>query len=192
MRKRRSQYALDAQLPVSDEQIERALALAVKHVPSAFNSQTARVVLLLGEHHRKLWGDIVMETLRAIVPPHAFAATQRKIEAFAAAYGTVLYFEDTDIVKGLQHDYAIYADKFPVWSQHTSAMHQYAVWCLLAEMGVGASLQHYNPIIDERVRAEWGIPESWQLVAQMPFGRVAEQPEEKEFAPLEARLIVHK
>ena len=28
---------------------------------------------------------------------------------------------------------------------------QFAVWNVLAEQGIGASLQHYNPIIDEKL-----------------------------------------
>jgi predicted oxidoreductase (fatty acid repression mutant protein) len=36
--------------------------------------------------------------------------------------------------------------------------------------GVGASLQHYNPLIDAGVAREWNVPASWKLRAQMPFG----------------------
>ena len=39
------------------------LELLVLAVPSAYNSQRARVVLLFGASHKKLW-NIVMEMLR--------------------------------------------------------------------------------------------------------------------------------
>jgi predicted oxidoreductase (fatty acid repression mutant protein) len=35
---------------------------------------------------------------------------------------------------------------------------------------VGASLQHYNPLIDAAVAREWNVPAYWKLRAQMPFG----------------------
>ena len=126
-------------------------------------------------------------------PGKAFAATEKKIDgSFASGYGTVLYFEDTEIVKGLQKQFPLYADNFPVWSEHTSAMHQLAVWTMLEDAGFGASLQHYNPLIDNEVREHWGLPGQWRLIAQMPFGIPAGEPQEKSFEPLDDRLRVFK
>ena len=51
-----------------------------------------------------------------------------------------------------------------------SGIAQYAVWVALSEAGIGASLQHYNPLPDAAVAARWGVPASWKLRAQMPFG----------------------
>lgn len=192
LRHRRSYYALAAASPVPDEQIEQIVQYAVKHVPSAFNSQTTRLVLLLGDQHKALW-QIVKDTLRAIVPAEAFAKTEAKIDgSFASGYGTVLFFEDTQIVKGLQEQFPLYAANFPVWSEHTSAMHQLAVWTMLEDAGFGASLQHYNPLIDDAVRARWSLPEGWKLIAQMPFGTPASVAGEKSFELLEARVKVFK
>ena len=79
--------------------------------------------MLLHEHHEELW-KIVKRTLRAIVPEDAFARTEEKIErSFAAGYGTVLFFEDTNVVRDLQQKFPGYAGNFPVWSEQTSAMH---------------------------------------------------------------------
>jgi predicted oxidoreductase (fatty acid repression mutant protein) len=71
-------------------------------------------------------------------------------------------------------------------------MHQYVVWTSLEIEGLGASLQHYNPLIDADVRKEWNIPDSWNLVAQMPFGKIVAPAGEKEFQPLEERIKVFK
>lgn len=79
LKHRRTYYSITNQSPVSDEEIERIVNLAVTHVPSAFNSQSTRVVLLLGENHKKLW-HIVKETLRKIVPPEVFKTTEAKID----------------------------------------------------------------------------------------------------------------
>ena len=167
---RRSYYRIGADSPVSDERIREAIDFAVLDVPSAFNSQSTRIVLLLGESHKKLW-EITKETLRKIVPAEAFPGTEAKIDgSFGAGHGTVLFFEDRATVKRLQEAYPTYSERFPVWAQHISAMHQLAVWTMLEDMGLGASLQHYNPLIDEAVRSAWSLDPEWELVAQMPFG----------------------
>ena len=54
-KRRRSYYELSAESPVSDAQIEEIVRFALKHIPSAFNSQSTRLVLLLHEHHAELW-----------------------------------------------------------------------------------------------------------------------------------------
>lgn len=71
-------------------------------------------------------------------------------------------------------------------------MLQFAVWTLLELEGLGASLQHYNPLIDEAVKAEWNMPEGWRLIAQMPFGNPTAEPGEKDFQPIEERVKVFK
>lgn len=189
---RRTYYTIDKNIKVTDKELEELVHFAVKHVPSAFNSQSARIVLLLGSEHIKLW-NIVKETLRKIVPPEAFTATESKIDnAFAAGYGTVLFFEDQSIVKQLQGAFPSYKDNFPTWSEHTSAMHQFTIWSMLEDLGLGASLQHYNPLIDEEVIKTWKLDKDWKLIAQMPFGNPTAQPGEKTFEPLEKRVKVFK
>lgn len=187
---RRSHYSLSDESPVSDSKIRSIVECAVKHVPSAFNSQSTRIVLLFGEHHKRLW-DIVKETVKGIVSPDAFAKTGEKINgSFKAGHGTVLFFEDTTVVEQLQRAYPLYSKSFPVWAQHTSAMHQLAVWTMLEDVGLGASLQHYNPLIDGSVRKEWNIDPAWELVAEMPFGTPAAEVGDKTFKPVEGRVIV--
>ena len=63
---------------------------------------------------------------------------------------------------------------------------------MLEDAGFGVSLQHYNPLIDEAVIAEWGLPENWELIAQMPFGVPSQEPGAKEFKPLEERVRIFK
>lgn len=189
---RRTYYTISNKSLISDQEIEDIVKFAVTNVPSAFNSQSTRVVLLLGENHKKLW-NITKETLRKIVPADAFPATEAKIDgAFAAGYGTVLYFEDQSAVKRLQDAFPAYQEKFPIWSQHTSAMHQLTIWTMLEEAGFGVSLQHYNPLIDEEVIKTWNLPSDWKLVAEMPFGVPTQGPGEKEFKPLDERVKVFK
>ena len=187
IKNRRSFYSISSKSPIADEEIKSLIDTAVLSVPSAFNSQSTRLVLLLNEHHVRFW-DIVKDTLKGIPDSKAFEGTKAKIEnCFQAGYGTVLFFEDQSIVKKLQEAFSLYKDNFPVWSNQTSAMHQYAVWLMLEEAGFGASLQHYNPLIDNAVLNEWNLSPDWKLIAQMPFGAPTEQPGNKEVKPLDGR-----
>ncbi|MDQ6419762.1 nitroreductase family protein [Paenibacillus sp. LHD-117] len=187
LQSRRSIYAISNEQVVSDERIQEVINHAVKHTPSSFNSQSARVVVLLGDQHKKLW-SITTDTLKAIVPADQFGPTQEKMNAFGAGYGTVLFFEDNEVVEGLQKQFASYADNFPVWSNQSNGMLQFVIWTSLELEGFGASLQHYNPLIDDKVKAEWNVPSSWKLLAQMPFGKVVAPAGEKQFSPLENRV----
>ena len=189
---RRSYYNISNESPVADYEIVHVLHQVVKHVPSAFNSQTTRLVLLLGEEHTKFW-NIVKNTLKKIVPDDVFVKTESKINrSFASGYGTVLFWEDTEVVNKFMTTYPLYAENFKTWSQQTSGMHQFTVWTMLENLGFGASLQHYNPLVDEEVKHVWHLPKEWTLVAQMPFGIPTAAPEEKTYKPLEERVKVFK
>ncbi|WP_055665907.1 nitroreductase family protein [Desnuesiella massiliensis] len=191
IKNRRTIYGISKESVISDERIEEIVNYAVKHVPSAFNSQSARVVLLLGENHNKLW-DITKETLRKIVPEDSFAQTEARIDSFRSGYGSILYFEDQSVIKSLQEKFALYKDNFPVWSQQSSGMLQFAIWSAIEAEGLGASLQHYNPLIDDEVKNQWNIPSNWKLIAQMPFGKPTAPAGEKEFMSLEERVKIFK
>lgn len=85
---RRSYYQLNAKSPISDARIKEIIEHALLHVPSAFNSQTVRIILLLKEEHKKLW-DIIQDVLRGVVPEDQFSVVEQKLNGFKAAYGTV-------------------------------------------------------------------------------------------------------
>ncbi len=191
IQERRSIYGISKEITVSDKIITEVIQHAVKHTPSAFNSQSARVIVLLTKNHDKLW-DIAKEELKNVVPTEQFPSTQAKINSFQSGYGTVLFFEDQAVIQSLQQQYALYKDNFPIWSQQSSGMLQYVVWNSLEIEGLGASLQHYNPVIDDAVKKEWRIPDNWKLIAQMPFGKPTAVPSEKSFQAIEGRVKVFK
>ena len=189
LKNRRTIYALGRDVKLGNEELVSLIQNSIKQAPSSFNSQTSRAVVLLGKHQDRLW-EIAKETLKAIVPADAYPATEAKLSGFQAAYGTVLFYEDQDVVGDLQKKFALYADNFPIWSEHSTGMAQLAVWTALAEYDIGASLQHYNPLIDDKVKAEWNIPSSWKLRAQMPFGSIVNPAGEKEYMNDEERFRV--
>ena len=186
---RRSIYALGCRRVAEPGRIQELVSFALKHVPSPFNSQSARIVVLFGSESNKFW-TIARDELRKIVPADAFAATEEKIASFDAGLGTILFFEDQAIVEGLMNKFPLYKDNFPIWSLQSNGMLEFAVWTMLEDEGLGASLQHYNPLVDEGVRKAWNLPASWKLLAEMPFGSVEAPAANKEFLPLAKRMKV--
>ncbi|MBO8209097.1 nitroreductase family protein [Acinetobacter nosocomialis] len=187
IKNRRSIYAIGNNLSQSNDEIEKLIQEAIRHSPSAFNSQSSRAVILFGQSHYKFW-NTVLEVLKSIVPAEAVSGTEQKIQSFAAGAGTVLFYEDQNVVKGLQEQFAAYADNFPIWSEHSTAIAQFAVWNILTEEGIGASLQHYNPIIDEKINVLFNIPSEWKLRAQLVFGSIEAKAGEKTFIDDESRF----
>ncbi|WDK23261.1 nitroreductase [Colletotrichum graminicola] len=184
VKNRRTYYPLAKETPLSRERIDEIVKEATRHVPSSFNSQSNRVVVLHGAEHEKFW-DIAVNVLKAIVPAESWESTGAKLAMFKAAAGSVLFFEDQDVVNSFQEKFAIYADRFPGWATQSDAMLQFTIWTALEAEGLGANLQHYNPLVDQQVAAEWKIPASWKLNAQLVFGGKTGEAGPKEFKPIE-------
>ena len=179
--KRRSIYALGRQVTQTPEALYDLVKSAVKQSPTSFNNQSVRAVVLMGDAHEKLW-DMTAQRLQQEVPDEAaYQQTLAKINnAFKAGFGTVLFYTDTDVVKMYEEQIPLYAENFYDWSEQGDGMAEYATWLALTEAGLGASLQHYNPLIDEAVAAAFDIPDNWRLRAQMPFGSIEAAASEKD------------
>lgn len=186
---RRTFYAISKNSSIPDSRILEIVKHGLNHIPSSFNNQTNRALVLLGQDSDKLW-DIVLATLKTMVPEVNFPATETRIAGFKAGYGTILFFEDVDAIKDLEVKFATYKDRFAPWSQQSSGMFQFATWVALEKEGLGASLQHYNPLIDDEVRTTWDVPSTWRLIAQMPFGVPTFEPKEKDFQPVETKFKI--
>lgn len=184
LEKRRSIYQINRELPVSEEQVIETIQHVTELVPDAFNMKSSRVVVALGEKQDQLW-DAVYETFGGKVP-------REKIDSFKSGAGTVLYFYDDTVVKGMQQQFAAYADNFPVWANQASGMLQLSIWSALRELGVGASLQHYNPVIDSKIKELFELPDSYVLIAQMPFGGIVQEAGEKPGEEIGLRVKIVK
>jgi len=189
IKNRRTYYPLSKELTVTPARIQEIVKEAVQHVPSSFNSQSNRAVVLFGAEHEKFW-DITTEILKAIVPEAQWESTAGRMAMFKAAAGSILFFEDEDVVKGMQEKFAIYADRFPVWAGHSDAMLQHTLWVALEAEGLGANLQHYNPLVDAKVAETWGLPANWKLSAQLVFGGKTGEAGEKAFGAVEDKVKV--
>ncbi|WP_025728216.1 nitroreductase family protein [Atopobacter phocae] len=191
IKNRRSIYALGRNVNLSESEIESIIKEAVKQSPTAFNAQSPRVLILFGEAHDKLW-EMTEEALKPLMPAEAFPSTQEKLAGFKAGFGTALFFTHTDTVKGLQEQFALYAENFPIWAEQSNGIATANAWTALTEAGLGANLQHYNPVIDEAVASEWNVPSNWKLRSQLVFGSKEAEAGEKEFLSDEDRFMVVK
>jgi predicted oxidoreductase (fatty acid repression mutant protein) len=182
LKKRRTIYQLNKNMPVSDEEVIQVINDVTELTPDAFNMKSARVIVAMNDNHDALW-DVIYDAFEGKV-------SKEKIQTFKDGYGTVLYFIDDQVVENLQEQFALYADNFPVWAQQANGMLQYGIWNALADLNVGASLQHYNPVIDKAVKEMFNVPEHYRLIAQMPFGGIVQEAESKEKEDITQRVKV--
>lgn len=180
LKKRRSYYQIKKDIQVDEKEIVLMIQEVVANTPDAFNMQSARVVVLLNEKHNELW-DRVYDAFEGKV-------AREKTNSFKSGYGTILFFIDEETVKSYQNEYPLYANNFPVWANQANGMVQSNLWVGLRELGLGASLQHYNPVIDETVKSLTGADANWKLIAQMPFGAIESEPEPVEKMDIEQRI----
>lgn len=184
LEKRRTYYDINKNLPVEEEKVIELVEKATELVPDAFNMKSSRVILVMGEKQDELW-DGIYDVFDGNVP-------REKIDSFKNGYGTILYFYDNEVVKNLQNQFELYADNFPVWANQSAGMLQLAIWSGLKELGIGASLQHYNPVIDKFLREMFDVPENYILNAQMPFGGIGSEPEDKPGEDISTRVKIAK
>ena len=186
--KRHSAYNIDKKSSLTNDEVVKLVQDAALLTPSSFNSQSPRMVVLFGDENEKFW-DITREELRKVAPAEGFERTVQKLENFKGQ-GTILFYTDEATVKDLEEKFPLYAHNFPLWAMHENGMLQLVIWSALAENGIGASLQHYNPVVDAAVVEEFGVDPSWKLIAQMPFGADLGEKTEKDKLPIETRVIV--
>lgn len=180
LNKRRSIYSLNKTLPISKEELKELIEEVALLSPDAFNAQSSRIVVVQDEKQDELW-DLIYDSFEGQVP-------RQKIDGFKAAAGTILFYLHRPTITNLEENFPLYAHNFYYWGHQASGILQINLWNALRTKGIGANIQHYNPIIDENIRNKWNIPEDWELIAQMPFGGIVEEPGELEKMPIEERV----
>lgn len=184
MEQRRTYYSITKEIPVSEEQVLETIRRVTELTPDAFDMRSSRAIVALGEKNRVLWETIIDAFDNTIAP--------YKTECFRNSYGTILYFYDNAIVKELQEKHPIFSAHFPGWAMQASAMLQINMWNALEELGLGVSLHHYNPIINDKMRELFQLPEDYLLIAQMPFGGIKGEPRVKEPDDISKRVLIYR
>lgn len=182
IKKRRSYYNLSEDVDLTNEEIKYLVEDVMNITPSHMNAETTRVVLLFDDKSKDFWTR-VNETFDNSI-------NEEKFHGFYHAKGTALIFIDMNEIRDQEKNIPSYKDYFETWGQHSAAMLQLNLWQALRDEKIGASNQHYNPVIDEWVKEVYDLPEYWELVAQMPFGKIEEGPDPKEKKAIEEKLKV--
>ncbi|OOF00761.1 hypothetical protein BZG79_15565 [Salinivibrio sp. MA427] len=112
LEKRRSIYSLGSNVTLSKDYISELINHAVKLTPSAFHSQSTRVVVLFGNHHLRLWTLVKHELAKLLTPSELDISVSKIDVCFSSGFGTVLFFEEIDVIKELEQAYPLYADNF--------------------------------------------------------------------------------
>lgn len=189
VKRRRSIYALGQNTDYSIEEITGTIRRAQQHVPSAFNSQTSRLVVITGEANNKFW-DLIYDVQKDVLDQATWDFMSPIMTGAKEGIGTVLFFEDRDAVSQMPTQ----GQRTEAYKQNNSANSQYAIWLALSYMNLGGSLQHFNvgyeQGFDKAVRELFDLPESYELIAQMPFGSVEQEAGEKEHIDTEVQVQV--
>ncbi|XJS10755.1 nitroreductase family protein [Aerococcaceae bacterium WGS1372] len=189
VKNRRSIYALGTNSDFSIDEIVASIRETQKDVPTAFNSQTSRLVIVTSEANTKLW-NLILDVQKDVLDQATWDFMSPIMEGAKLGMGTVLFFEDRDAVATMPTQ----GQRTEAYKQNNSANAQYATWLALTEMNLGGSLQHfsvgYEQGFDKAIREMFNLPESYELIAQMPFGSIEQEISEKEYIDSEVQVQV--
>ena len=179
LEKRRSIYTIGTNSDYTKEEITDRIRDVMKQVPTAFNSQTTRVVVLFDEAKDKFW-DHIYDVQKDVLEGDVWEMMSGTITGSKNGIGTVLFFEDIDAVKQMPAQ----GIRGEAYKQNNNANAQYAVWLALTEMDLGATLQHFNvgyeQGFDRGTKEMFDLPDSYEMLAQMPFGSIEQEAGEKD------------
>lgn len=189
VKNRRSQYVIGNNTDLTNEEIVEYLTQIAKDVPSASNSQTTRLAIVFGDENVKLW-DHILEVQEGVMPSAMWDMMSGVMEGAKNGVGTVIFFEDLDAVEKMPTS----PSRVEVYKQNNNANVQYATWLGLTDLGLGGTLQHmnvgYEQGFDKSVKELLGLPERWEMQAQMPFGSIEGENGEKEYIADSERIVV--
>lgn len=180
MKKRRSTYAIGQNTDLSHDEITAALRETAVEVPTAFNAQSQRLAVVYGDLNKKVW-EIIYDAAKTFVAPDQLEAMEAVYKNPLNGIGTILFFEDREAV---ENNIPANAERSQTYKLDGSANSQLTAWLTLTELGLGATLQHHNigyeNGFDNAFRELLDLPDSYELVAEMPFGSI-----EQDFEPLD-------
>ena len=147
------------------------------------------MVVLFGEDHTNLW-DHILDVQKDVLQGEMWDMMSGVMQGAKNGVGTILFFEDLDAVEKIPTSPA----RVEVYKQNNNANAQYATWLALTDLGLGGSLQHmnvgYEQGFDKSVKELLGLPERWEMQAQMPFGSLEGEHEPKEYIADSERVVV--
>ncbi|MDO4680752.1 MAG: nitroreductase family protein [Aerococcus sp.] len=189
LKERRSTYVMSANTSVSEDAIVSRLRENLQQVPTAYNAQTTRYVVLFGDANKKLWQHLY-DVQKDVLQSDQWEQYGPVIESYQNVLGTVVFFEDQD---ALEH---IPGGSRETYKQNNAGNGQLVTWLTLTELGLGATLNHFNigyaQGFDSKVRELFNLPDTYEMTAQMPFGAIEQAPYPKETISTDEQVKVIK
>lgn len=171
IKERKDIYKLSQESIISEERLIELIENCLIYSPTILDSKNSKIIILLKRKHIEFWQDLVLEELRKTTQKEKWSEVQENIEEIINSYGTILFFEDETILTAKDNK-----EQVSMWLEQSSAILQFCICCALEIEGLGVNLQHYNPIIDDKVKSIFNISKNWRLIAQMPFGKINQVP----------------
>jgi uncharacterized protein len=157
--------------PLSDALIAD-LIMAADLVPSAFDAQPWRVVIL-HDRHDALW-DMIERTITRRLDGDRRARYLARVDALRGGGMTLLVFED--VARAGPQDNLTHEEARDQASQSVGML-QLALWLTLTAHGMATSLQHWQWLMEDVALTFVGLPaEGFRLVTFMPVGSATEPP----------------
>lgn len=180
LKQRRTVRHLGKKVILSRAYLTQLITTALQQSPSVMDCQSSRIVILLDQAHFNFW-EMVKTVQKQHLPEQIAESAVLKVQQCSEAYGTILFFEDQDVINQLMKQKPLQAEEIMQWAEQSSGMSQFAVWIALSSVGLGAMLQHYNPAIDDNTKAMFDLPQLWKFKSQMVFGSIQQPPIAKQF-----------
>ncbi|CCH58306.1 hypothetical protein TBLA_0A05130 [Henningerozyma blattae CBS 6284] len=148
---RRTVYNLRPQLPsgITVDVLQESVHTIIKNVPTHFNCQLNRTIILTGDAHKKVWNSVAKDTNGA----------RRPVAVRDKAFDSIIFFVDEAVTKKLQKEYPAHPDLLPLFGEQVSGATQIQSWTMIEAMGIGANLQNFNQQIQVALPVD--IPKSW-------------------------------
>lgn len=164
--------------PLPEGTLER-LAGAVEHAPASMGTPPWEVVFL--RERRAAFWDLVERAFRDRLDGEQLERYLGRLEGFREAAVVALVFEDAEATERLLATGYLTEPVARDFAVQALGIVQMALWLTAVDLGLAASLQHWDAQIAEPLEAFVGLPRSrYRLVAAMPIGHAAEQPGEKD------------
>lgn len=191
LEKRRSTYMMSANTDVTEEAIVEALRKNVRQVPTAYNSQTTRYVVVFGDANKKLW-EHIYDVQKDVLDSELWTQVGPVVNSYKDVKGTVIFFEDHNALENIPSP----GNSRNIYKQNNAGNGQLVTWLTLAELGLGATLNHFNigfeQGFDSKIREFFNLPDTYEMTAQMPFGAIEQPAYPKDFMDSEEQVQVIK
>lgn len=188
MQNRRSIYDVGTNTDVTVQDVVNRLKEVAKEVPNAFGIQTTRYVVVSGEKNQALW-ELLHNAQKEVLSPEMYERMKKQLVNGKNGLGTILLFESREAVESMPSNEL----RQTLYKENNHGIAVAAVWLALTELGLGTNLQHFNvgykQGFDKPVRDLLGLPDDFEMLAQMYFGSIETPASPKETMPVDEQVL---